>query len=46
MPSGAGQAIRGGVDNLTLQTTAAVPEPGTLTLVGLEGLGLALLRRP
>jgi hypothetical protein len=28
-PSGLGQAVRGGVDNLLLQTTA-VPEPGTL----------------
>lgn len=46
VPSGAGQALRGGLDNLVLQTTAApVPEPSTLALAGIAGLVLALRRR-
>jgi hypothetical protein len=43
-PSGAGQAVRGGVDNLVLQTTV-VPEPGTLGML-VAGLCFAgVLRR-
>ncbi|MBL8209444.1 MAG: PEP-CTERM sorting domain-containing protein [Bryobacterales bacterium] len=45
-PSGLGTAVRGGVDNLTLQVTG-VPEPGTFGMLGMGGLALAVaaLRR-
>lgn len=39
-PSGPGQAIRGGIDNIQLTTTTAVPEPGTYACFGLLALCL------
>lgn len=48
-PSAFGQAVRGGIDNLVLTTTAApqnpVPEPGSLGLLGAALAGLWLQRR-
>lgn len=45
LPSGSGQAIRGGMDNLTLTATSAVPEPSTLALASFALLALVIRYR-